>query len=164
MAIPKTPFIVIIAVFALVVGLALLMSAIQINPGNMVSEERQELLKERLASGERASLAFPPKTIYNPGETFIPKLGIINMWDSDRGFYIGIVQESGPGGGPAVSYAGDAGSLAPGESRILDITVASSSEDPSGIYGYAVIVCNSQPCSPESPRLYSSLHMSFRIR
>ncbi len=164
MAIPKTPFIVIIIVFSLVVGFALLMSAIQISPGHTVSDEGRQLLEKRLASGERVYLVFPPKTIYTAGDAFSAILGIINMWDSDRDFYIEIIQESGPEGGPAVSYAREAGSLAPRESRILDINIASSRHTLSGIYSYAVLVCNSQPCSSESPELYSSVHMSFRIK
>jgi hypothetical protein len=164
MAIPKTPIIVIIIVFALIVGIALLMSTIQIKPGHTVSNESQELLEKKLASGDRAYLAFPPKTIYTAGDAFSASLGIINLWDSERDFYIEIVQESGPDGGPAVSYLREAGSLAPGESRTLDIGVASSGQTPSGIYNYVVLVCNSQPCSSESPELYSLTHMSFRIR
>jgi len=164
MAIPKTPFIAIIIVFALVVGLALLMSTTRIIPSHAVSNESQELLEERLASGERAYLAFPPKTIYIAGDAFSASLGIINMWDSDRDFYIEIVQESGPDSGPTVSYAREADSLAPRENRVLDISVASSSQTPSGIYSYAVLVCNSQPCNSESPELYSLTHMSFRIK
>ena len=164
MAIPKTPFIVIIMVFSLVVGLALLMSTTRISPGHTVSDESQALLEKRLASGERAYLAFPPKTIYTAGDAFSARFGIINMWDSDRDFYIEIVQESGPEGGPAVSYARETGSLAPGESRVLDINVASSSQTPGGIYSYVILVCNSQLCSSESPELYSLTHMSFRIK
>jgi hypothetical protein len=162
--ITKTPFIVIIAVFTAVVGFALLMSAIQTNPDHIVSEESKELLEKRLDSGERVSLSFPPKTIYTAGDTFLASLGIINNWDSERNFYIEIVQESGPEGGPVISYAREAGFLEPGKSRILDIAISSSRDTLSGVYSYVILVCNSQPCSPESPDLYSSAHMSFRIK
>jgi hypothetical protein len=163
MAIPRTPFIVIIIVFALVVGLALFMSTTRIDPGHTVSDESLKLLEERLASGERSILAFPPKTRYAAGDAFSASLGIINTQDSETDFYIEIAQESGPGAGPVLSYSREAGSLASGESRVLDITVASGTQTPGGVYGYEIMVCNSQPCSPESPDFYSSNHMSFMI-
>jgi hypothetical protein len=171
MAITKTPFLIIVITFASVIGVAALISSnpaifgglVQVRSGNVASEEGIDILIGELASGDRIGLAFPPKTIYTAGDSFTPSLGIMNNLDSESVFYLEIVQDSGPEGGPVISHARDSGSLMPGESRVADISIISSPQTPRGIYGYAILVCTSQPCDAQSTGLYSSTHMSFRI-
>jgi hypothetical protein len=171
MAIPKTPFVIIIVVFAFVAGFVAILSMnpgeyggiVQVESENKPSDEGLDLLRSNLASGDRISLAFPYKTIYPAGESFTASLGIINRWDSQMNFYLEINQDTVAEDGPSISYEKETGLLNPGESKILNVGMLSSSNTPQGIYGYIIFVCTSQPCKSESPGLYSSARFSFRI-
>ena len=57
----------------------------------------------------------------------------------------------------------ETGSLMSGESTIVEIGITSSPQTARGIYGYSILVCTSQPCAEQSPGLYSSTRMGFRI-
>lgn len=171
MAIPKTPFIIIVIVFAIVAGFVAILSMspgeyggiVQVESENKPSDESIDLLKGNLVTGDRIAMAFPFKTIYQAGESFTANIGVINRRDSEQNFYLEINQEAGPQEGPSISHVKETVLLSPGESEILDVSMLSSSSTPSGIYSYVVLVCIKQLCSQESPDLYSSARFSFRI-
>jgi hypothetical protein len=171
MAISKTPFIIIVIVFAIVAGFVAISSMspgeyggiVQVESENNPSDESIDLLKGNLVTGDRIAMAFPFKTIYQAGESFTANIGIINRWDSEQNFYLEINQEAEQDGGPSISHDKETGLLQPGGSKILDIGMLSSSNTPQGTYSYVVLVCTKQPCSLESPDLYSSARFSFRI-
>jgi hypothetical protein len=171
MKFPRIPIIVIILVFIIVAGFAF---SVSLNPGgfgnlitvdsdNKPPKEVLDSLDEKLNSGNRMELAFPFKTIYSPGEVFEATLGIINLLNEDSNFYIDIVQESGPENGPLLVYKKETGLIKPREGKKIDIGVISYPSTPEGIYSYSVLVCLKPSCTGDSPDLYSSREMSYRI-
>ena len=171
MAIPRAPLVVIVLAFTAVAALAFVVSLnpaifgsiVNVKSADKATQEATDTMAEKLDSGSRMEIAFPRRTLYSPGDTFSATLGISNRFDAEKRFYINLIQETGPEGGPVFMYNKDTGLLAPGESKISDIGVVTYSSTSTGPYSYSVVVCTDEPCSPESPGFYSQYRMNFRI-